>query len=153
MKKALSIIEVMFALTLVAVIMAATSPVLLNAMQSNGDSRIRAQAVAAAETWHDRFRANALGFDRFTGGKEFDYNHDYSTDDIFDFAGTPNQQTLNDEWQDYKFEVTTTQISPSPNLREIWRVHVTTFYKRKLGNGSSTSQKEGSFELSTLIAP
>ncbi len=150
MKKALSIIEVMFALTLVAIIMAATSPVLLGAMQSNGDSRIRAQAVAAAETWHDRFRANALGFDRFTGGKEFDYNHDYSTDDIFDYAGTPNQQTLNDEWQDYKFKVTTTQFSTNP---VIWQVTVETFYKRKLGNSPNSGMKEGSFEISTLVAP
>ena len=150
MKKGLSIIEVMFALTLVAVILAATSPGLLGAMKSNGDSRAIAQAVSAAETWHDRFRANTLDFNSFTNSLVFDYGHDYSTDDIFDYAGTPNQQALNDEWQDYKFEVQTTQVTTQP---VIWRVRVKTFYKRKLGNNSSNNQKEGSFEISTLIAP
>jgi len=150
MKKGLSIIEVMFALTLVAVIMAATSPVLLGAMKSNGDNRVIAQTVSAAETWHDRFRANTLDFNSFTNSLVFDYGHDYSSDDIFDYAGTPNQQALNDEWQDYKFEVQTTQVSTQP---VIWRVRVKTFYKRKLGDNPNGNQKEGSFEISTLIAP
>ncbi len=143
MKKALSIIEVMFALTLVAVIMAATSPVLLGAMQSNGDSRIRAQSVSAAEGWHDRFRASTLDFNLFTESVNYDYGYDYANDpdDTFIAAGDPTPEALNREWQDYKFIVTTTKVETSPI---IWKVNVQTVYKRKQGG-------EGSFELSTLI--
>lgn len=142
MKKGLSIIEVMFALTLVAITMAATSPILLGSMQSNGDSRIRAQAVSAAEGWHDRFRAKTLDFTEFTTEQEYSYDYNYADDTLFYAAGDPDVEALNREWQPYKFEVVASQFSNDPL---IWKVKVNTFYHRKVGDDSN-------FEISSLIA-
>ena len=146
MKKGLSIIEVMFALTLVAVLMAATSPVLLTSMRSNSDSRVREQAIAAAEGWLDRFRAKTLDFEFFQDGVTYDYGYDYASDEEFVAAGDPSPQALNDEWQPYSFVITTTQFSASPLMYE---VKIVTKYRTKIdGEGESNAD----FELATIIS-
>ena len=145
MKKALTLIEVMFALTLVAVLMAATSPVLLTSMRSNSDSRVREQAISAAEGWLDRFRAQTLDFYHFQNGITYDYGYNYAEDEDFIAAGDPSPQALNAEWQPYSFVVTTTQFSASPLT---WQVSITTKYRTKIdGEGGS----DGEFKIATII--
>ncbi len=52
----LTIVEVLIAMVLLMVIMAAIMPLFPSAIVSNKNSRMRSQATAVAETWLDRYR-------------------------------------------------------------------------------------------------
>jgi prepilin-type N-terminal cleavage/methylation domain-containing protein len=143
MKRGLTIIEVLVALTILALLGAVTTPLLVSSMQLNGEGRIRAQAITATESWLDRFRAKTLNFGEFdrSNGRTFAYGFDYANDSRFVAAGDPNPQALNQEWQPYKFQVITDEYNNDPLT---WRVTVVTTYKNKRGG-------EVSFDVQTLI--
>lgn len=137
----LTLIEVLIALSVLGLVAGAFTLTVVSSLRMNTDDRIRAQAVAAAETWLDRFRAKSLDFNAFTGGETFPYGYDYAADPTFVAAGDPSPEVLNREWGSFSFTVKTRPFSEDPL---IWTVTVETFY-RKTGGG------EASFVLSTLI--
>lgn len=137
----LTIIEVLIALAIFAIVTAATVPVLITTMRSNSDNRVRAQAVAAADVWLDRFRAKSLNFSHFSGLVSYPFEYDYGADPIFVAAADPDPEALNREWQSYKFDVNTSTFSTDPL---VWRVELRTYYRTS--NGS-----EANFDVATLI--
>jgi len=136
-----TIIELLIALSILAIVTAATTPILITTMRINADNRVRAQAVAATEVWLDRFRAKSLDFATFSSGVTFDYGHDYGADATFVAAGDPDPAALNAEWQAYSFTVKTETFTTSPLL---WRVEVETRYDR-------TGNREASLNVATII--
>ena len=140
-RRGLTIIEVLIALAIFGIITAATVPVLITTMRSNSDNRVRAQAVAAADVWLDRFRAKSLDFSHFSGGTTYPYGYDYGADPTFVAAADPDPGALNAEWQRYKFDVGTSAFSTDPL---VWRVELRTYYHTS--NGS-----EAGFDVATLI--
>lgn len=139
--RGLTLVEVLIALLIISIVLAASVPIIISSMQSSADNRIRAQAVAATEVWLDRFRAKSLDFSTFSGGVSYPYDYDFGADPIFVAAADPNPAALNAEWQPFTFTVRTTTFAADPL---IWRVDVSTTYRR-------TNQAEGTFDVSTLI--
>jgi len=137
----LTLVEVLIALVVIAILVAASVPIIISSMQSSADNRIRAQAVAATEVWLDRFRAKSLDFSTFSSGIDYPYGYDFGTDAVFVAAADPNPAALNAEWQPFSFRVRTATFTTDPL---IWRVDVTTTYRRVSGG-------EASFDVSTLI--
>jgi prepilin-type N-terminal cleavage/methylation domain-containing protein len=138
----LTIIEVLVALVVVAISVAAVTPVMVGSMRANADSRAREQAITATNGWLDRFRAKTLDFSAFTSALTFDFGHDYASDDIFVAAGDPNAEVLNDEWSQNRYIVTTSSYSSDP---QVWLVRVMTVY-------SGTGGGEAQYVTETLIA-
>ncbi len=136
-----TIIELLIALSILAIVTAATTPILITTMRTNADNRVRAQAVAATEVWLDRFRAKSLDFATFSSGVTYDYGYDYGADVTFVAAGDPDPAALNAEWQAYSFTVKTETFTTSPLL---WRVEVETRYDR-------TGNQEASLNVATII--
>lgn len=128
--KAFSLIEVILALFIIAIISFAVSTTMLSGTRSNSNNRERARAVAAAEAWLDRFRSYSLPFNAFVGGRDYDYGYDYASDPVITASGDPNIAEVTKEWSDFKFHVQTYQYSSSPVL---WRIAVTVYYKKKGG--------------------
>ncbi|MBX3139919.1 MAG: prepilin-type N-terminal cleavage/methylation domain-containing protein [Trueperaceae bacterium] len=139
--KGLTLVEVLIALMIITVVVAASVPIIISSMQSSADNRIRAQAVAATEVWLDRFRAKSLDFSTFSAGVDYPYDYDFGADPTFVAAADPNPAALNAEWQPFSYSVRTTTFTTDPL---IWRVDVATTYRR-------TNQAEGTFDVSTLI--
>lgn len=141
-RRGLTIVEVLVALAVLGVVAGAFAASLISSMRMNTDDRVRARAVAAAESWLDRFRAKTLDFATFTAGKSYDYGYNYAGDSVFVAAGDPNPTVLNREWGNFRFYVQTAAFSTSP---QVWTVTTTTYY-RITGGG------ERSFVLSTLVS-
>ncbi len=137
----LTLVEVLIALLVLGLVAGAFTSTVVSSLRMNSDDRIRARAIAAAETWLDRFRAKSLDFNAFTTARSYPYGYDYAGDPTFVAAGDPNPAVLNQEWGPFRFTVQTRRFSDSPL---VWTVTVTTFY-RKTGGG------EASFVLSTLV--
>lgn len=140
-RRGLTLIETLIALAVLGLITGAFTFSVVSSMRSNNDDRIRQRALAAAESWLDRFRAKSLDFNAFTTPRTFDYGYNYAADSTFVAAGDPDPSVLNQEWGGFKFTVSTRTFSSSPL---VWTVTVTTYY-RKTGGG------EASFVLSTLV--
>lgn len=140
-RQGLTIIEVLIALAIVAIVTAATVPILISTMRNSADNRVRAQAVAATEAWLDRFRAKSLDFAHFQTEASYPYGYDYGADPVFVAAADPDPAALNAEWGDYSFSVTTEVFAASPLL---WRVVVETRYENSLG-------QEGTLDVATII--
>lgn len=139
--RGLTLVEVLIALLVLGLVVGAFTTTVVSSLRINSDDRIRARAIAAAETWLDRFRAKSLDFNAFTTAQSYPYGYDYANDPTFVAAGDPNPEVLNQEWGPFRFTVQTRSFSTSP---QVWTVTVTTFY-RKTGGG------EASFVLSTLV--
>lgn len=139
--RGLTLIETLIALAVLGLITGAFTFSLVSSMRNNTDGRIRQRALAAAESWLDRFRAKSLDFNAFTTARTFDYGYNYAGDSTFVAAGDPDPSVLNQEWGSFKFTVSTRTFSSSPL---VWTVTVTTYY-RKTGGG------EASLVLSTLV--
>ncbi|GAB5602136.1 hypothetical protein FJNA_06610 [Thermus sp. FJN-A] len=137
----LTLIETLIALAVLGLVAGAFTTSVVSSLRMNSDDRIRARAIAAAETWLDRFRAKSLDFTAFITAQSYPYGYDYAGDPVFVAAGDPNPAVLNQEWGPFRFTVRTRSFSSSP---QVWTVTVTTFY-RKTGGG------EASFVLSTLV--
>lgn len=137
----LTLVEVLIALVVFALVAGAVVPALITTIRSNSDNRVRAQAVAAADVWLDRFRAKTLDFASFTTPTTFGFGYDYGDDPVFVAAADPDPAALNAEWQAYQFAVTTSTFSTDPL---VWRVNLTTTY-RTLGG------REASFDVATLV--
>jgi len=127
---AFSLLEILLALVIIAMISFAVSTTILSGSRSNIDNRVRTRALAAADAWMDRFRSYSLPFTAFTGGKDYNYGYDYAHDPTITASGDINAAEVNKEWSDFKFHVQTYQISSSPAL---WRIEVITYYKKKVG--------------------
>jgi len=125
-----SLMEVIMALFIIAIISFAVSTTMLSGSRSNANNRERTRAVAAAEAWIERFRSYSLPFNAFTGGLDYDYGYDYTSDSIITASGDPNIAEITKEWGDFRFHVQTTQFSSDPVL---WRIEVTAYYKKKGG--------------------
>ena len=141
-RKGLTLVEILVALVVLSIIGAVVATALISNMRLNAEGRVREQALAATQTWLDRFRAKTLDFSAFQSGQTYDYGYDYASDPTFIAAGDPNPTILNSEWGPFKFEVKTETYITSPL---IWRVRITTYY-RKPGGG------EGRYQVETLIA-
>jgi prepilin-type N-terminal cleavage/methylation domain-containing protein len=137
----LTLVEVLIALLVLGLVAGAFTTTVVSSLRMNSDDRIRARAIAAAETWLDRFRAKSLDFNAFTTARSYPYGYNYASDPTFVAAGDPSPAVLNQEWGPFRFTVQTRSFSTSP---QVWTVTVTTFY-RKTGGG------EASFVLSTLV--
>ncbi|WP_027891587.1 type IV pilus modification PilV family protein [Calidithermus chliarophilus] len=140
-KLGMTLMEVLLALVILGLALGMFAPSVVGSMQANADNRTRAQAVAAAEGWLDRFRAKTLDFNAFTTARTYDYGYDYANDPTFVAAGDPSPASLNAEWGRYAFRVQTTLFASSP---QVWRVDVTIRYARVKGG-------EASFALSTFV--
>lgn len=140
-RKGLTLVETLLALAILGLITGTFTFSVVSSMRNNSDNRTRQQALAAAESWLDRFRAKSLDFAAFTTPKTYDYGYNYAGDSTFVAAGDPDPSVLNQEWSAFKFIVCTRTFSTSPL---VWTVTVTTQY-RKTGGG------EASFVLSTLV--
>lgn len=140
-RKGLTLIETLVALAVLGLITGAFTLSVVSSMRSNSDDRVRQRALAAAESWLDRFRAKSLDFNAFTTPRTFDYGYNYAADSTFVAAGDPDPSVLNQEWGSFKFTVVTRAFSTDPL---VWTVTVTTYYRRTGGG-------EGNFVLSTLI--
>jgi len=125
-----SLMEVILALFIIAIISFAVSTTMLSGSRSNANNRERTRAVAAAEAWMDRFRSYSLPFNAFASGRDYDYGYDYTSDPIITASGDPNIAEITQEWSDFRFHVETTQFSNDPVL---WRIKVITYYKKKGG--------------------
>lgn len=136
-----TLIEVLIALTIIAIVTGATVPMMITSMRSSADNRVRAQAVAATEVWLDRFRAKSLDFGTFSATVSYPYGYDYGADPTFVAAGDPDPAALNAEWQPYSFTVETQTFTTSPLL---WRVIVETRYQ-------GTAGQEGALNVTTII--
>ncbi len=139
--RGLTLVEILIALLILSFIGGVIATALISNIRLNADGRIREQAIAAANTWIDRFKAKTLDFSKFSSGKTYDYGYDYANDSTFVAAGDPNPTALNDEWSKFKFYVKTSQFVSKP---VIWRVRVVTYYRRAGGG-------EGHFAVETLI--
>ncbi len=137
----LTLVEILIALLILSFIGGVIATALISNIRLNADGRTREQAIAAASTWIDRFKAKTLDFGHFTGGVTYDYGYAYSTDSTFVAAGDPDPAALDREWGPFKFVVTTEKVVENP---AIWRVRVVTYYRRAGGG-------EGSFAVETLI--
>jgi len=140
--RGMTLIEVLVALVALGLVAGAFTTTVVSSLRMNSDDRVRVRAIAAAESWLDRFRAKSLDFNAFATPQSFGYGYDYASDPTFVAAGDPNPAVLNQEWGPFRFTVQTTSFSSSP---QVWTVTVTTWY-RKTGGG------EASFVLSTLIS-
>lgn len=139
--RGLTLIEILVALAVLGLITGAFTFSVVSSLRSNSDDRVRQKALAAAESWLDRFRAKSLDFNAFATAVTYDYGYNYAADSTFVAAGDPDPSVLNQEWGSFKFTVKTRPFSTSPI---VWTVTVTTYY-RKTGGG------EASFVLSTLV--
>lgn len=139
--RALTLVEVLIALLIIGIVLATAVPLLIFSMQSTGDNRVRAQAVAATEIWLDRFRAKSLDFSYFDGGADYPYAYDFGADPTFVAAGDPDPAALNAEWGPFSFSVNTSVFTSDPL---IWRVAVSTTYRRVTG-------QEGVLDVTTLV--
>ena len=133
-RRGLTLIEILVALAVLSLIGGVVATALIANMRLNTEGRVREQALAATQTWLDRFRAKTLDFTAFESGASYDYGYDY--------AGDPNPAILNSEWGPFKFEVKTERYMEAPL---IWRVRVTTYFRRPGGG-------EGRYQVETLIA-
>lgn len=140
--RGMTLIEVLVALVVLGLVAGAFTTTVVSSLRMNTDDRVRARAIAAAETWLDRFRAKSLDFGAFTTPRSFPYGYDYASDPTFVAAGDPDPRILNQEWGAFRFTVQATPFATSP---QVWTVTVTTWY-RKTGGG------EANFVLSTLIS-
>ena len=137
-----TVIEVLVAILIIAIVTGASLVGLTGSMRSNNDNRVRARAVAAAQTWPDRFRAKSLDFNLFVGaGKTYAYGYNYTGDSDLVSAGDPNASQVNSELQPFKYTITTSSINATPI---IWKVNVQTFFK--VSNGG-----ESNFTLETIV--
>ncbi len=137
---AFSLLEVLIALLIVAIVSFAVSTTILASSKSNANNRTRSRAVAAANAWLDRFRSYSLPFGYFSSGVDYDYGYDYASDPVITASNDPNLAEVAQEWSKYKFYVKTTSISNNP---AIWRIEVVAYYKKKGGG-------EGHFQLVTV---
>lgn len=137
-----TIIEVLVALVVVAISVAAVTPVMIGSMRANADSRAREQAITATNGWLDRFRAKTLDFDSFTSALTFDFGYDYAEDPTFVAAGDPNPNVLNEEWSQNRYIVAASSYSSDP---KVWLVRITTTY-------TETGGDEAEYVTETLIA-
>lgn len=128
--RAFSLMEVILALFIIAIISFAVSTTMLSGSRSNANNRERMRAVAAAEAWLDRFRSYSLPFNAYVNGRDYDYGYDYANDPVITASGDPNIAEVASEWGDFKFHVQTYQYSSAPVL---WRIEVTAYYKKKGG--------------------
>lgn len=143
-RRGLTLLETLIALSVLGLVVVAFTFSVVSSMRSNSDDRIRQRALAAAESWLDRFRAKSLDFNAFTTVKDYPYGYNYAGDSSFVAAGDPDPAVLNQEWGSFRFRVRTQVFSEDPL---VWTVTVQTFYRR-IGGGSG----EASFVLSTLVA-
>jgi len=134
--RAFSLMEVILALLIIAIISFAVSTTMLSGSRSNANNRERMRAVAAAEAWLDRFRSYSLPFNAFVSGRSYNYGYDYTADPVITASGDPNIAEITKEWGSYKFYVQTYQYSSNPVL---WRISVTVYYKKK-GGGEENIQ-------------
>jgi len=134
--RAFSLLEVILALFIIAIISFAISTTMISGSRSNANNRERTRAVAAAEAWLDRFRSYSLPFNAFANGRDYDYGYNYTSDPVITASGDPNIAEITKEWSDYKFHVQTTQFSNNPVL---WRISVIVTYKKK-GGGEENIQ-------------
>lgn len=127
-EKGFSLPEVLVALVVLGVITLAVMLVSLSSIRSNAKSRASIGAVAAAESWLDRFRAQSLDFYAFDDAtpKVYDYKYNYANDAIFSVVNTTNSELINNDWQNYKFEIITSQFSTAPIT---WIVSITATYR------------------------
>lgn len=139
-RRGFSLIEVLIALIVVAVVSFAAVTTMVSSMRHNAENRVRTQAVAATEAWVDRFRSRSLPFNYFSNQRTYDYGYDYTSDPVFTASGDPNFAEIAQEWSRFKFVVKTEPYSTNP---VIWRVLVTGYYKERGG--------EGRVELVTLV--
>jgi prepilin-type N-terminal cleavage/methylation domain-containing protein len=137
--RAFSLLEVVMALLIIAIVSLAVSTTLISGSRSNANNRERARAAAAAEAWLDRFRSYSLPFNAFVGGRDYDYGYDYTRDPIITASGDPNIAEITSEWGDFKFHVETYQFSSNPVL---WRIKVTAYYKYKREKGGNEERVE-----------
>jgi prepilin-type N-terminal cleavage/methylation domain-containing protein len=138
-----TITEVLIALGILTVVSLASLGPMITSIRANGDNRIRAQAVIAANIWLDRFRGKTLDFTTFQTTKSYGYNYDYSNDTQYSVSTDPNRAQTNTELQAFKYTITTTPFT-STSSTPIWKVAVVTTYK------SSSQGGESNFTLSTL---
>ena len=141
-RRGLTLIEILVALAVLSLIGGVVATALIANMRLNTEGRVREQALAATQTWLDRFRAKTLDFTAFESGASYDYGYDYASDPTFVAAGDPNPAILNSEWGPFRFEVKTERYMDAPL---IWRVRVTTYFRRPGGS-------EGRYQVETLIA-
>jgi len=127
---AFSLLEMLLALVIIAMVSFAVSTTVLSGVRSNTDNRIRTQALAAADAWMDRFRSYSLPFSYYANGKDYGYGYDYTQDSTITASGDINATEINAEWSKFRFHVQTYQYSTSPVL---WRIEVTVYYKKKAG--------------------
>ncbi len=127
---AFSLLEMLLALVIIAMISFAVSTTVLSGSRSNADNRIRTQALAAADAWMDRFRSYSLPFNYYVGGKSYGYGYDYAQDPTITASGDINAAEVNGEWSNFRFFIQTFQLSTNPVL---WRIEVTTYYRKKAG--------------------
>lgn len=137
----LTLIEILIAMAVLGIVIAATVPLLVSTMRSNADNRVRAQAVAATEIWLDRFRAKTLDFEAFEAPVTYEFGYDYGADGTFVAAGDPDPGALNDEWQPFSFTVRSVEHTTDPLL---WRIEVSTRYHRVGGS-------EAGFDVATIV--
>lgn len=140
--KGLTLIEVLIAIVIVSLVAGITASFFVSSMKNNADNRVREQAVAATQSWLDRFRAKSLNFGYFQDAKTYDYGYDYASNSNLVDPSDPNKAQLNAQWQPFKFTVKTTPVYTSPL---IWRVAVKTYYHVQNGG-------EASLEFDTLVS-
>jgi len=140
-QRAFTLIEVLIAILLISVVSGVVATSLVSNIRLNAEGRVREQAITAAHSWIERFKAKTLDFSAFQSGNTYDYHYRYSSDSTFVAAGDPDPTALDEEWGNFKFHVQTWQLNTNPL---IWRVKITTYY-RKPGGG------EGHFSVETAI--
>ncbi len=140
-RRGFTLVEVLVAILLLALVGGAVASVLVSNVRLDADGRIRERALNATSSWIERFKAKTLSFSYFQNGRTYPYGYHYSNDSAFVAAGDPNPAALDREWGDFKFNVDTDLYNSQPR---IWRVKIQTTYKAPGG-------KEKHFEVQTLI--
>lgn len=137
-RQGLTLIEVLIALSILAIVGGVVVVALISSMKLNSEGRVRERAINATSSWIDRFQAKALNFSAFANKRTYNYGYNYASDSTFSSIASDSSF---DEWKQFKFDVDTDLYINNPL---IWRVKIRTYYKRPGG-------KEGHFDTETLI--
>lgn len=135
----MTIIEVLVATVVVLVVVASVLPLLTTTMLTNSKSRTRSQALAAAETWLDRYRSGREPLDAAAGVCTragtgavtciYDARRDYGRDTAI-ASHVADAATLNTQFAPFKSTIVATPIVNGLNAT-VWALSVTVAWPQK----------------------
>ncbi|GEM47000.1 type IV pilus modification PilV family protein [Deinococcus cellulosilyticus] len=144
----LTIVEVLLSIVIFGIIVAIFAPLFLGSTGTNKQSRVRTQALAAAEIWMDRYRQQLEPLDA-TGSVctesgttvtcNYPYNNNFASDGVASHA--TDASTLSTQLGPYRHMIKLTQLQTGTSS-ELWQIETTVYWKQagKEYNVALTSQ-------------